>query len=240
MSYTYLQEQGGVSSVASFSDIPAYVLSRLNLAQAAGCFKGSVTESLINSPCGTMCEPLTGLLGEGRLMSFVEASRVRTLAVPVKGLGLKEQEVDFGEKCLEWYAKLDPDTSLWKTRQCSLLEGLGEFSETWPRWGMMQGGVCWEVSTSVVECEESEYGYLPAAMAADGTTAGGLDRLINGRYWNLRDWYHQVMRGTDGTPARRRNARFWEWLMGWPDNWTGSKPLAMDKFQSWLQEHSDF
>ena len=31
-----------------------------------------------------------------------------------------------------------------------------------------------------------------------------------------------------------------EWLMGWPIGWSGLEPLAMDKFQSWLQQHGIF
>ena len=31
---------------------------------------------------------------------------------------------------------------------------------------------------------------------------------------------------------------FWvEWLMGWPLGWTDLKPLGMDKFRQWLQQH---
>lgn len=33
------------------------------------------------------------------------------------------------------------------------------------------------------------------------------------------------------------NPTWVEWLMGWPLGWTDLKPLAMDKFQSWLQQH---
>lgn len=29
-----------------------------------------------------------------------------------------------------------------------------------------------------------------------------------------------------------------EWLMGWPIGWTATQPLGMDRFQSWLQQHS--
>lgn len=29
-----------------------------------------------------------------------------------------------------------------------------------------------------------------------------------------------------------------EWLMGWPIGWTDLKPLEMDKYHSWLQQHS--
>ena len=34
------------------------------------------------------------------------------------------------------------------------------------------------------------------------------------------------------------NPTWVEWLIGWPLGWTDLKPLAMDKFQSWQQQHS--
>ena len=37
----------------------------------------------------------------------------------------------------------------------------------------------------------------------------------------------------------RLNPNWVEWLMGWTIGWTDLKPLAMDKFQSWLQAHSN-
>ena len=46
----------------------------------------------------------------------------------------------FGERWPGWLAKYDQDLSLWKTPQCSLLEDYIEFSETWPKWGMMRDG----------------------------------------------------------------------------------------------------
>ncbi len=36
------------------------------------------------------------------------------------------------------------------------------------------------------------------------------------------------------------NPSFVEWLMGWPIGSTGLDALEMDRFQSWLQGHSDF
>jgi hypothetical protein len=33
------------------------------------------------------------------------------------------------------------------------------------------------------------------------------------------------------------NPTWVEWLMGWPLGWTDLKPLAMDKYQQWLQQH---
>jgi DNA (cytosine-5)-methyltransferase 1 len=31
-----------------------------------------------------------------------------------------------------------------------------------------------------------------------------------------------------------------EWLMGWPLGWTDLKPLEMDKFQKWRQQHGNY
>jgi len=34
------------------------------------------------------------------------------------------------------------------------------------------------------------------------------------------------------------NPEWVEWLMGWPLGWTDLKPLEMDKFHEWQQQHS--
>jgi hypothetical protein len=36
------------------------------------------------------------------------------------------------------------------------------------------------------------------------------------------------------------NPTWVEWLMGWPLGWTDLKPLEMDKYRSWLQQHGGF
>jgi len=38
----------------------------------------------------------------------------------------------------------------------------------------------------------------------------------------------------------RLNPQWVEWLMGWPIGWTELKPLAMDRFREWQQQHSIF
>lgn len=40
-----------------------------------------------------------------------------------------------------------------------------------------------------------------------------------------------------GAPGRL-NPEWVEWLMGWPLGWTDLKPLAMDRFREWQQQHS--
>lgn len=39
------------------------------------------------------------------------------------------------------------------------------------------------------------------------------------------------------TPPKRLNPEWVEWLMGWPLGWTDLKPLEMDRFREWRQQH---
>ena len=36
------------------------------------------------------------------------------------------------------------------------------------------------------------------------------------------------------------NPNLYEWLMGWPQEWTDLKPLEMDKYHKWLQLHGSY
>jgi len=63
-----------------------------------------------------------------------------------------------GEKWRGSFVKFDQDLSLWKTHQCSLLGDLEEFSETWPQWGLMRDGECWEQRTLEQSIRGIEFG----------------------------------------------------------------------------------
>lgn len=52
----------------------------------------------------------------------------------------KAKQVDCGWNKPASYARYDRDTHSWRTRQYSLLGGLTEYSETFPRWGTMRSG----------------------------------------------------------------------------------------------------
>ena len=41
------------------------------------------------------------------------------------------------------------------------------------------------------------------------------------------------------TPPMRLNPNWVEWLMGWPIGHTELKPLAMDRFREWRQQHTE-
>jgi hypothetical protein len=69
-----------------------------------------------------------------------------------------EKEAECGEKWRGSFVKYDPDLSLWKTHQCSLLGDLEEFLEIWPQWGLMRDGECWEQQMLAQTISETEYG----------------------------------------------------------------------------------
>ena len=61
---------------------------------------------------------------------------------------------------------------------------------------------------------------------------------------NARDWRSGKGRQENGHAPQlpeaiggQLNPTWVEWLMGWPLGWTDLKPLAMDRFQQWSQQH---
>jgi hypothetical protein len=115
-----------------------------NPTQQAYCAPDKMTDFSRLSRFGMMYKPLTENLGEELLMSYLAAFHAKTLAPQEKAQELTEIAQECGEKWLASFVKYDPDSSLWRTHQCSLLGDLEPFSETWPQWGLMRDGECWE------------------------------------------------------------------------------------------------
>ena len=93
---------------------------------------------------GMTFKPLTEDLGVELLTLYLEDFHAKTSAQQEKAQVLTESDQECGEKWHGSLGKYDQDTSLWKTHQCSLLGDLDEFLETWPQWGLMRDGECWE------------------------------------------------------------------------------------------------
>jgi len=85
----------------------------------------------------------------------------KTLVQQEKEQVLTENDQECGEKWHGSFVKFDPNTHLWKTHQCSLLGGLDEFLETWPQWGLMRDGECWEQQTLEQTIRGIESGFVP-------------------------------------------------------------------------------
>lgn len=167
-------------------------------------------------------------------MSSAEGSHAKTLVLQARGQESEEREAGYGEKWPESFAKLDRSLCLWKTPHCFDLAGLNEFLETWPQWGMMRGGECWELTMPVLSIPEPGCGYL--LPTPSGTSNHGKNH-VSGR---LDEW------GGSGNPWRGTEIgklhcpRFEEWLMDWPDQWTELTPYETAKFQQWLRSHGGF
>jgi len=118
-----------------------------------------------------MSGPLTENPGGEKSMSSVAGSPVRTLAPRAKEQGSTGPDRDSGLKWRASLAKYDPISSSWKIPQCLFQEGWDEFSGTWPRWGTMRNGVCWEQSMPGHLIDGNESGlWVPTPNASDHIT----------------------------------------------------------------------
>jgi DNA (cytosine-5)-methyltransferase 1 len=127
-------------------------------------------------------KPLMGTLGEELLTLYLAGFHAKTLAQLEKAQELTENAAGCGEKWHASFAKYDPDLSLWKTPQCSLLGDSEEFLETWPQWGLMRGGECWEQRTLEQTIRGTESGLSADNVSAFHTpNTAGLDGGSNSR-----------------------------------------------------------
>lgn len=160
---------GEESSAESFADMSACAPSSWTATVEKSCSSDSETESCPGSQSGMTCEPLTDGLGEGTLMLCAEGSRVKTLAAQEKAQESKVSEADSGWKWPESYAKYDPDTHSWRTRQGSLLADSEECLETFPKWGMAQNGALFPLPTP--------YGLLAVRQLIICANESGYERI---------------------------------------------------------------
>ena len=272
MSYTYLQEQGEVSSAGCFSDIPQSVLLRLNLTAEKSYSNDKETGFCQSFQSGMMSAPSTELRGEEKSMSSAGVFPVKTSQQQEKELVSQENEADFGEKWPESLAKYDPNTHSWRTHQC-LLFGEGQESlATLPNWGMTLNGGLYPRPIAEQIISAREFGFSPDGITTFHTPCTtGLDGGSNsrralkkkaekfptpdaniGKRGTQQEWTAKRKSGHSAQYTLNQAVRdsiqqtgklnpVWvEWLMGWPLGWTDLKPLEMDKFQSWLQQHGEF
>lgn len=269
---TYSPEQGADCSPTSYSDIDLLAQSKSSHTPEKFCLQGSLTEAYLDSLFGMMSPPFPSTIQipqpllsdsgkEDRNSPFAAGSRncARTSAQQERGLVLVESEADSGPKWHGSFARYDQDSSSWKTAQCSLVEGLDEFSETWPKWGSMRNGVAYQRPTPEHLTSEKESGLWQTPVADDA-----VDRK-KGK-WNSRGepklsaqvilWPTPTVCGNynrkglsptsgDGLATAVRNIEpgllnpdWVEWLMGWPIGMTALKPLATARLQEWQQQHS--
>lgn len=198
-------------------------------------------ESSDLSRFGLTCAVLTESHGEELLMSYLAGFRAKTSPEQVKALESKEPDRDFGSKWQESSVRFDPDSYCWKTHLCLWDEDLPWSSVTLPRWGLMLNGVVYQHQSAERPITVTESGLLPTPRASMGSHGIAWCRARTGEHrHNLEDylgWQH-LEAGGEETPGLNICPNYAEWLMMWPLGWTELKPLEMDKFREWQQQHS--
>ena len=228
----------------NFSDGEPSALLNGNPIQLAYCAPDKMTDFSRLSRFGMTYKPLTESRGEELLTLYLAAFHAKTLAPQEKEPELMESEAECGSTWQGSFAKYSQNLSLWKTPQCSFLEDSVEFLETWPQWGLMRNGECWEVTPLELTRNEPEFGFWPTPTKSDGTSHGKEKYIKNSRQ-------KRISLGK-AAPTEKITylyfesdipAKFYpeisEELMTWPKGWTRLEPLEMGKFQAWRQQHGE-
>jgi hypothetical protein len=211
---------------------------------------------------GMTFKPLMDDLGGTLLTWYLGAFRAKTSPAQEEVQASPDSAADSGQKWLGSFARYDLVTSSWKTHQYSLAGDLTEYSETWPRWGLMRDGECSVLPTWERRTSETESGLWPTPTTFGGGANHNSPCVLDGRHrinlaGAVMQWATPVARdyrspgqswlertgSSQGDPLNTQvggvlNPTWVEWLMGWPLGWTDLRPLEMDKFQQWQQQHS--
>jgi hypothetical protein len=182
MSWLYSQELVAEYLGENFSDGEQYALSNGSHTQQAYCAPDKMTDFSRLSRFGMTFKPLTESHGEELLTLYLAGFHAKTSPQQEKELELMESDLECGEKWQGSFTKYDQDMRSWKTHQCSLLGDLDEFSETWPTWGLMRDGECWEQQTLEQTIRGTGYGLSPNGVDSFHTpNTIGLDGGSNSR-----------------------------------------------------------
>ena len=206
---------------------------------------------------------LTESRGEALLMSYLEGFPVKTSPPQEKAQELTESDQVCGEKWQGSLPKWSQLSLLSKTPQCSEQEVLVLYSMTLPRWGSMQDGVVFPLQPLVQTTKGTECGLWASPNARDWKDSGASQgkrkspNLGTQVHWPTprtkgmcggSGAWDLLNKNTTVEEARKMgagnggklNPTWVEWLMGWPLEWTDLKPLEMDKFQQWQQQHGSY
>lgn len=198
--------------------------------------------------------------------SFMQASLVKTLAsLESRQAYLRGPDQVFTAKSCVLLTSFDQSSSFWKTSQQSFLTDSESFSETWPRWGMTQGGFAYAHPMSERSITETDGSCWPTPQTRGFTNDGDLMAL--GRMCES----YQEMSGMAYRAATRKKLKYWTtpladdtgfrrskfkqggtalstqvggqlnpdwvgWLMGLPIGWANSKVTETRKCRSKQQQ----
>lgn len=230
MSWHFSQALAAEYSAASCSGGERFAPLNLTPTPQAYCSPDRMTAFSRLSRFGMTFAPLTDAHGEELLTWFLAGFPARTSAQPEKAQDSTESEAASGWKWPASLVKYDRASRSWRTRQCSLIEGLDEFSETWPRWGSMRDGECWELETLAHGTRGAESGsWLPTICANESKGSGRKRYRGSKEYRGVK--MSEGLRTSERDPIYL-NPLFGEIAMGWPRMWTALDVSATAKCHS--------
>lgn len=123
---------------------------------------------------GTTCEPSAPTIqsapecsqtyaNAATRLSLPGAFRVRIFHAREKARAYAEREADYGRNMRVSFAKFDPVSYSWKIPHFLFQGDLATFSQTWPRWGMMVRGECFQLPPWVQDTGATAFGELSGA-----------------------------------------------------------------------------
>lgn len=193
------------------------------------------------SQFGLTCAPLTAERGAALLMWYLAAFPAKTSALPEAVKDSTAHDPGCGWKWPASFAKFDPLTRGWKTRQISLLADSIKCSPTWPRSGSMRDGECLAHATLARGTTANAFGSKLPTLTVCGNynRKGASPNAGDGLATALRklptlaasDWKGRSGAGhlsrygmkhlSDVMPAGGPlNPTWCEWFMGFPTRWT--------------------
>ena len=228
-------EQVGESLEDSFSAMCQSAPSNWKRTLGLSCSSDSGTGSYPGSPSGMMSAPLMGNHGPDGSMSSAAGSPARTFPQPARVPELTEPGLASGLSLRESLARFDRASSSWKTAPSLLPEASDAFLGTWPRWGSMRNGECWERTAPAWTIAATECGLLPTPLATDCKGGATAPRPDNGklRMDQWRDYVKMKYALTYPHPTHS------EIRLGWPAGWSDFAPLETDKFLAWQRLHGE-
>jgi len=187
------------------------------------------------------------MASSGTLTSSQPVGRARTSVLPVAVMASTVNDPAYFSRSFAWFDNCAQNTSCWKTWQRCLIEDWTEFSESWPRSGMMRSGIVYRLHPLVPRisgtgCSSLPTGDYPTPQASDWKVPS-LVKKGNHGYGSssahglaakvamlptpaARDWKSGTGRQENGhTPqlpeviGGQLNPQFVSWLMGFPVDW---------------------
>jgi len=235
MSWLFSQALVAAYSEATCSDGEQSAPSSGHHTQQAYLSPDKMTAFSRLSRFGMTFRPLTADRGEALLTSYLAAFPVRTSQQQERVQGSTANGQDSGSTWQELSVRYDLSTSSWRTHQCLFSEDLPWSSVTLPRWGMMRSGVLCQHPTAERPISGTESGLWPTPCASEARQ--GYQNRNRGKKGSQISLSTVIQGGPADKVGGALNPTWVEWLMGWPLGWTDLKPLEMDKFRQWPQQH---